>query len=312
MGLYGSLNFSVCSEVRKRFPKCIKLDGIDLPPPISFDIVEEHHLPDRQQTFLCNSEGSSIVRQFLEQYFLIYDTDNRQPLLQAYHEQAVFSMTMAYPYGFGKEKNVSWLNWYATDNRNILRVQEPDRRYKLLKQGHVAVVSFLQEMPQTKHDIHSFTVDLTLFTPQMLCLTVSGMFRELKSSHKIPPTRYFFRTLVIVPAGSGFCIANEQLHISNATPNQAREAFKTPVPVAAPPVATVSSPAAPVTPVAAPIVPDNATKQEMVQQMSTQSGMNLEWSMKCLEETQWDFPRATLVFQQLHSQGVIPPEAFIK
>ncbi|KAJ8956646.1 hypothetical protein NQ318_014000 [Aromia moschata] len=304
----------------KRLPKCIKLDGIDLPPPISFDIAEEHHLPDPQQTFLCNSDGSSIVRQFLEQYFHIFDTDNRQPLLQAYHENAMFSMTMAYPYGYGKDKNVSWLNWYATDNRNLLRLQDPDRRSKLLKQGHLSVVSFLQEMPQTKHDIHSFNVDLTLFTPQMLCLTVAGMFRELKSGHKIPPTRYFFRTLIIVPAGSGFCIANEQLHITNATPDQAREAFKAPPPPppAQPnmvaPVATTSSPSVPVLPAAPviPAVPDAAMKQEMVQQMSTHSGMNMEWSMKCLEETQWDFQRASLVFQNLQSAGVIPPEAFVK
>lgn len=47
------------------------------------------------------------------------------------------------------------------------------------------------------------------------------MFKELKSGHKIPPLRYFFRTLVIVPAGTGFCIVNEELHVSNATPEQA-------------------------------------------------------------------------------------------
>lgn len=114
---------------------------------------------------LCNPEGGRIVREFLEQYIQIYDTDNRQPLLQAYHENAFFSMNMAYPHGYGREeKTVPWLNWYATDNRNLLRVQNPERRMKLLKQGHLAVVSFLQEMPQTKHDIHSFTVDLTIFT----------------------------------------------------------------------------------------------------------------------------------------------------
>lgn len=56
----------------------------------------------------------------------------------------------------------------------------------------------------------------------MLCLTVSGMFKELKSGHKVPPMRFFVRTLIIVPAGSGFCIANEVLHISNATPDQAK------------------------------------------------------------------------------------------
>lgn len=140
-------------------------DGIDLPPPISFDIVDEHHLPNPQQNFLCNVDGIHVVRPFLEEYMSIYDTENRQPLLQAYHEHAMFSMTMAYPHGYGREeKTVPWLNWYATDNRNIMRVQNPERRMKLLKQGQLAIVTYLQEMPQTKHDIHSFTVDLTVCT----------------------------------------------------------------------------------------------------------------------------------------------------
>nr|XP_023014451.1 nuclear RNA export factor 1-like [Leptinotarsa decemlineata] len=307
--------FSVYSEVRKRFPKCLKLDGQDLPPPISFDIVEEHHLPAPCPMYLCHEDGNVIVRQFLQQYFQIYDSDNRQPLLQAYHEHASFSFTMGYPYGYGKEKNVPWLNWYQTDNRNLLRVQDSDRRFKLLKQGQLAVVSFLQDMPNTKHDMHSFTADLTLFTPLMLCLTVTGMFKELKGSQKNPPLRYFFRTLVIVPAGTGFCISNEVLYVTNATPDQSVEAFKTPINVITPPqpapAASISSPG-PSVPVIVPSIPDDAMKQEMVKQMSLQSGMNLEWSLKCLEETQWDYQKASLVFQKLNSEGIVPPEAFVK
>lgn len=56
----------------------------------------------------------------------------------------------------------------------------------------------------------------------MLLLSVSGMFKELNSGHKTAPLRYFFRTLVIVPAGSGFCIVNEEVHITNATDEQAK------------------------------------------------------------------------------------------
>ena len=35
--------------------------------------------------------------QFLTQYFDLYDGDNREQLMEAYHEDAVMSMTMAYP-----------------------------------------------------------------------------------------------------------------------------------------------------------------------------------------------------------------------
>lgn len=51
-------------------------------------------------------------------------------------------------------------------------------------------------------------------------LSVTGIFRELESGQKTAPMRAFSRVLVIVPAGSGFCIINEQLHITNATESQ--------------------------------------------------------------------------------------------
>lgn len=137
---------------------------MDLPPPISFDIQEEVHVPASVQNFICNSEGQEIVRKFLEQYFLIFDGDSREPLIQAYHESAVYSMTSAYPHGQSQKTTNAWLNWYNTDNRNLVRVKDSERRYKLLKQGSVAIVDFLKDMPESKHDMHSFTVDLVLFT----------------------------------------------------------------------------------------------------------------------------------------------------
>lgn len=49
-----------------------------------------------KMSFLCNEAGAEIVRQFLEQYFIIYDSDNRQRLLDAYHEHARFSLTSTF------------------------------------------------------------------------------------------------------------------------------------------------------------------------------------------------------------------------
>ena len=37
------------------------------------------------------------LSQFLKQYFNLYDGDNREQLMEAYHEDAVMSMSMAYP-----------------------------------------------------------------------------------------------------------------------------------------------------------------------------------------------------------------------
>jgi nuclear RNA export factor len=75
---------------------CLSQDGKVLPPPIGFDLDDSAQLPKATASFICDEAGADIVRQFLHQYFAIYDSDNRQPLLDAYHEQAMLSMTIAY------------------------------------------------------------------------------------------------------------------------------------------------------------------------------------------------------------------------
>ena len=117
--------FFVRSEVRKKFPKLLKLvshckskvkknkkneqicekllivictlqDGCDLPPMIGFDVSEDSKLPAPKASYLCDYAGAEIVRQFLEQYYNIFDSGDRQPLLAAYHENAMFSLTVTF------------------------------------------------------------------------------------------------------------------------------------------------------------------------------------------------------------------------
>ncbi|KAK7867453.1 hypothetical protein R5R35_009764 [Gryllus longicercus] len=301
------------SEVRKIFPKVIRLDGAVLPPPIVFDVSEEVKLPPYVVSFVCSPEGQQVAKQFLEQYFNIYDSDNRQAIGDAYHENAHFSLAITLPKGDGNHK----LNQYMPDNRNLMRVRDANRRMKLLINGKENIISKLKELPLTKHDLASFTVDLPIFNPQLMFLNISGIFIERKLHL---PTRYFSRTFVIVPLGGGFVIINDLLNITNATEKQAKAAFTKPIvetpvtspvatpvvsPVASPPVATAS-----VVP-AVPVVPDDV-KEQMVVAMCQQTTMNPLWSRKCLEENQWNFNAAVAVFTQLHSEQKVPPEAFVQ
>ncbi|GLH15429.1 Nuclear RNA export factor 1 [Gryllus bimaculatus] len=203
------------SEVRKIFPKVIRLDGADLPPPIVFDVSEEVKLPPYVVSFVCSPEGQQVAKQFLEQYFNIYDSDNRQAIGDAYHENAHFSLAITLPKGDGNHK----LNQYMPDNRNLMRVRDANRRMKLLINGKENIISKLKELPLTKHDLASFTVDLPIFNPQLMFLNISGIFIERKLHL---PTRYFSRTFVIVPLGGGFVIINDLLNITNATEKQAK------------------------------------------------------------------------------------------
>lgn len=310
------------SEIRKKFPKLVKLDGQVLEPLIVFDVQDTISLPTAKASFLCDASGADIIRQFIEQYFIIFDSENRQPLLDAYHEQAMLSMTLPSANQTGKLSN------YWPYNRNILRLHDTDSKSRLLRFGRLPCVSLLSELPKTQHDPQSFSVDLSLFTPKLICFTVAGVFKELSTTSEgaIPELRFFQRQFIVVPTGSGFCIRNEMIFISNPTQLQSKTAFK---PAAAQPAAVVS-PAAPVgISAAVPIqavpstsqattstsinpggLPDEATKMQMIQAMSTQSNMNIEWSRKCLEETNWDFNHAVFAFNKLHKENRIPPEAF--
>lgn len=60
-----------------------------------FDVVEAK-APPSQRMFVSDSKAREIASQFLERYFLIFDSENRQPLLDAYNEHACFSMTITY------------------------------------------------------------------------------------------------------------------------------------------------------------------------------------------------------------------------
>lgn len=148
----------------------------------------------------------------------------------------------------------------------------------------------------------------------MIALTVTGVFREKRKNSTVTLLRSFQRTLVIVPAGSGFCIRNEMLTVNNPTQSQLDKAFKGPLAAAAapqPPQPVIQSPVAAAAAAPGQAVDEN-TKLQMVQTMAASSNMNLEWSRKCLEETNWDFQRAGFVFAELHKHNKIPPEAFVK
>ncbi|XP_030378948.1 nuclear RNA export factor 1 [Scaptodrosophila lebanonensis] len=335
------------SEVRRKFPKVTKLDGETLPPQIDFDLQESTSLPPNKASYLSDSAGAEVVRQFLDQYFNIFDSNNRQPLLDAYHEQAMLSISMPSASQAGR------LDKFWKFNRNLRRMvnDREDQRTRNLKTGRLACVSALDEWPRTSHERRTFTVDLTIYNPQMIVFTVSGLFKELSASASSTiaasmqayELRYFMRTFVVVPQNNGFCIRNEVIFITTATTEQMRE-FKrsqhTPAPISSAtnmpstslqgrlqpqsrgasilPPPQPPQPQAPATTTAAMAnpgtgaPPDEVTKMQMIQTMSAQSRMNFDWSRKCLEETNWDYSRAAFVFDQLFKENKIPPEAFVK
>ncbi|XP_013410745.1 nuclear RNA export factor 1 [Lingula anatina] len=291
------------SAVRKRFPKVLKLDGKDLPPPIGFDLESPTDLPTKQGSYFMNEEVKNLVVRFLEQYFSIYDSDDRQGLLEAYHNEATFSVNIAQ--NLTLVTNYPKYHDYLSESRNLVKVKDPVKRNKCLKQGKLNVVAALCNLPKTSHDANSFVLDVTNATQHLLSFIVSGIFKESDTKSDKPPVRYFSRHFVTVPQGSGIVIINEMLTITNATPKQVQSSFKQVTPTPSPSPVPGSSPV-----VSSPLAPD--VQRAMVKSFSQQSGMNEEWSQKCLDQNDWDFQKSAKVFTELQQKGAIPAEAYLK
>ncbi|KAK7131013.1 hypothetical protein R3I94_016221 [Phoxinus phoxinus] len=281
------------SVVRERFPKLLKLDGHDLPPPIGFDLeVAPATLPPCKPSYFCSEDIKNIIHCFLQHYYSIYDSGNRQPLLDGYHDGATFSLSIPF---IAQNPSKGSLGEYQKDSRNLKRMKDPTTRFRLIKHTRLNVVAFLSELPKTQHDIASFNVDVNTYTATLLAFTVSGVFKEMDCKSR-ETYRAFSRVFIAVPAGIGLCIVNDELFVRNATTEEIRRAFVAPAP----------------TPSSSPVPTLSAPQQEMLAAFSQKSGMNLEWSQKCLQDNDWDFDRAAQIFTGLKAQGKIPDVAFVK
>lgn len=281
-------------------------DGHDLPPPITFDIEARTDLPKSKDSVFPDTETQALVVKFLKDYFHVYDSADRKILEGAYHPNAVFSLSTCYN-GAIKFKQPT-LSAYIEESRNLLRTNNKDtgRKQKLLKYGNL-IVPQICLLPKTQHDPNSFVVDVAYTSPAVLSFTVQGVFREVDSKMDKPPIRSFSRTFVTVPGGSGMLIVNDMLTVTNASPDQIQSAFKTPAP-------TPSSSPIPETSPRNPFEGAGLTQiqQQMVTSFMAESGMNLEFSRKCLAENNWEYEKAGQVFLDLNNKKMIPAEAFMK
>lgn len=283
---------SYISAVRKRFPKVLYLDSQELPKPIGFDVDEEvTKIPKSIPTYFVEPNAQNLVTVFLQEYYKIFDSTDRLKLQEAYSQHALLSLSCNFP---ESGPGARFTSLYNAENRNLKKITNNERRYKLVVQGRNNIGKFLSSLPQTNHDLMSFEVDVPLAEATLMVVVVSGVYSQIADRN--PPIRSFKRTMIIIPEGSGYCITNEQLYLTNATVDQVKKAFKEP-------------PAKDPQPVPVPNV-EVQQKEAMALKFSEASGMLPCYSLQCLEENEWDFEKAAAVFTKLKAENKIPPEYF--
>jgi len=294
------------------------LDGNVLPPQITFDLDTEVTLPPSKDCYFVNDDVKGMLVTFVKEYFNFYDSDRRRELTAAYHENAQFTLCSSKNPVMGSSSNKQrggssdWavqkgFSMYYDESRNLKRMShmDPDKIFKKSKVGNLGVVSVLETLPKTKHDIFTFKMDLTLSLPTMLSFVLHGVFKEKDDRFTDKEvTRSFSRSFVIVPQGAGMVIVNDMLMLSNASFELCKKSFTEPTP----PTST-SQPPQPAPPDAGALTPEQIEK---VKSFSVQSGMNPEFSLQCLKENNWDYQKSAEVFTNLQKEGKIPPAAFVK
>ncbi|VVC38388.1 Nuclear transport factor 2,TAP C-terminal (TAP-C) domain,Nuclear transport factor 2, eukaryote,UBA- [Cinara cedri] len=218
-------------NVQQLFPMLKKLDNTELPLRYSVAIVNAKlkmpvnlgnnfavpagHNPDQPNPV------KDLVKSFLEQYYERYDNKlSRQMIAEAYHKNAIFSLSCFQNYGSNGN-----LSKYLSDCRNLLKPDQNKKR--VVHIGKENIINFLDNLPETKHDMVSFLVDVPLVDAKFIQIVVNGVFAEnFKETQQRPLFRSFCRAFCIVPFGSGWSILNDMLFVTEVNDDQYYESSK--------------------------------------------------------------------------------------
>ncbi|XP_063559270.1 LOW QUALITY PROTEIN: nuclear RNA export factor 2-like [Gorilla gorilla gorilla] len=260
------------SIIREYFPKLLRLDGQELASPIIIGIEAPEIIKPCKESYKGSETIKSLVLQFLLQYYLIYDSEDRTGLLSVYHDKACFSLTITLN---PEDPEPSSLEKYFKDSRNIKNIKDlrecvTGLRIQLLKHTKREIVDSLSVLPRTQHDLNSYVVDLCIQTERMLVFSVNGVFKEVERESP-GSVLAFTRTFILTSVGnSNLYIVNDKLIVRNASTKKTQSAFSIPVPA----------------PSSSSLPTLSQKQQEMVETVSTQSGMKLEQSQKCLQDSE--------------------------
>ncbi|CAO2623007.1 Nuclear RNA export factor 3 [Lemmus lemmus] len=244
------------NSILELFPKLLSLEGQEPPKPALCGLEDHKSLPTCKGSFFGSEALRTLVLQFLQQYYFIYDNKDRQGLLNAYHAEACFSLTVLFS---SIDSSSSSLCAYFKHSRNMKVLKDPYMQQQLLKHKKCDIICFLRTLPKTQHDLSSFVVDIYFQTDTMLCFSVSGLFKEAEGSSQ-GCVHAFTRTVVTTYSNSSdLCIINDKLFVRDAQ-GLSRASI---------PVVTSSSSHLPAR---------FQDQQKMVQTFSPQAGMNVEWS----------------------------------
>lgn len=306
--------------VIKWFPSLQILDGhrVRTPEEAAAAVRASYPTPLPQLPSCLRDGGNNVSESFLRAFFPLYDHDRRSLVSQFYDGDSTFSLIIV----THSDRDLS-SKAYLKYSRNVqtLGSRNPATIQRLFTGGNL-IAELWNTLPATRHpgldEPAQWLVDCHTFphladpsgngTAMGLTIDANGRFDEAIPDQGIFGTRTFSRHFILGPSKPGapypYRVISDRLTLHHWTPHDPAAGIAAPPMDAAPDAAT-----APAVPVAPPML-DDATRAQLIQQLSNQTGMTAEYSELCLSGTaNWNFEMALQSFHERKES--LPPEAFI-
>ncbi|KAH8378751.1 hypothetical protein KR009_001212 [Drosophila setifemur] len=298
-------SFKMSSEyvraVLQIFPQLTHLDGVEL-------LANPGQTP--QKNFLCDIGAYELVGDvFLTNYLRQFEREeDRVNLMKYYSDSSIFTMTNSYKIVQNHRTGHLFhrLSIYNKRARECFK-QDSSRAANFVHVGTAEIMDVLMQLPRVVHDFHSLQTDVMHYDSKSAIIYVTGLLRdESPSSFNIGDLFLAFSRQFVVKfdkEGLGLGkkarrmkITNERFNIMNPSNNMIRHAFKVIYPVKkdAPPAEEDSL----------------DVKDHKLILFKEVTCLISTWCTSIVEEAEWDFERALMLFIQKNVNNEIPDIAF--
>ncbi|KAH9909304.1 hypothetical protein F4778DRAFT_223477 [Xylariomycetidae sp. FL2044] len=310
-------NPNYVNEVMGWFPRLETLSGAQVRTKEQIAAAEAASMPTPiPQNGADFRDINRVGEGFITDFLRMYDTDRHNLAIKYYDDQSTFSIAVNNRAPHAPDTPLPSWGAYLKFSRNHTKVTHPPARQQRLFIGGQTIQSAWQQLPATRHpdlvsqfdkymiDCHPVhgLVDPTGQSPNGvdgMIMTIHGVFEDQDPTSMSTAQRSFSRTFVLGPGAPGrnpIRVVSDMLSVKVFTP------LPTTAPVPAPQAVPQTVPQA------VPQANDEARKQQMVVELSKQTGMTAQFSQFCLDGANWIFDQALASFNEKRAQ--LPPDAF--
>ncbi|KAA8643509.1 hypothetical protein EYZ11_006598 [Aspergillus tanneri] len=316
----------------KWYPKLRVLNNVEVRTAEELAAQKKTPIPVQAPHFL---DESQIGENFVKAFFVGFDNNRSELLSGVYDKNSTFSLNVNTSAPRAQQTETAGWDPYIKKSRNLLKINHLPARMSRTYAGPEKIRELWETLPQTRHpDIGAHPEEWLIECfpiPGLpdpsgqsatgvggLLIMVHGKFEEV-STGKVE-TRSFDRTFILGPGGGmgGIRVINDVLCLRAYGGHEAwmSEDQQTSQPPPVPSVPLVQQIAPPAAPdgygAPAPTKLEAQVQQErLVMEMSAKTRMTLQYSEMALSGNDWNMDAALKNFEQLKTQGQLPPEAFL-